>query len=40
MAKGNTELLDKINAVVDTIDRDMQEKLMDEAFAEQPLSVG
>ena len=40
VAKGNTELLDKINAVVDTIDRDMQEKLMDEAFAEQPLSVG
>ncbi len=40
VAKGNAELLDKINAVVATIDREMQEKLMDEAFAEQPLSVG
>ena len=40
VAKGNTELLDKINAVVATIDRDMQEQLMDEAFDEQPLSVG
>ena len=40
VAKGNTELLDKINAVVATIDREMQEKLMGEAFDEQPLSVG
>jgi ABC-type amino acid transport substrate-binding protein len=40
VAKGNTVLLDKINAVVATIDREMQEKLMGEAFDEQPLSVG
>lgn len=40
VAKGNTELLDKINAVVATIDREKQEELMNEAFDEQPLSVG
>ena len=40
VAKGNAELLDKINAVVDTIDREQQEQLMGEAFDEQPLSVG
>ena len=38
VAKGNQELLDKINAVVDTITREMQEEMMDAAFAEQPLS--
>ena len=40
VAKGNSELLDKITAVVDTIDREQQEQLMGEAFDEQPLSVG
>ena len=40
VAKGNTELLNKINAVVDTITREMQEEMMDAAFEEQPLSVG
>ena len=40
VAKGNEELLNKINAVVDTITREMQEEMMDAAFAEQPLSVG
>ena len=39
VAKGNDELLNKINAVVDTITREMQEEMMDAAFAEQPLSV-
>ena len=38
VAKGNEELLNKINAVVDTITREMQEEMMDAAFAEQPLS--
>lgn len=40
VAKGNEVLLNKINSVVDTIDREMQEELMDAAFEEQPLSVG
>lgn len=40
VAKGNEELLNKINAVVDTITREMQEEMMDAAFEEQPLSVG
>jgi len=39
VAKGNEELLNKINAVVDTITREMQEEMMDAAFEEQPLSV-
>lgn len=37
--KGNTVLLDKINAVVDSITRDEQEEMMQEAFDEQPLSI-
>lgn len=37
--KGNTVLLDKINAVVDKITREDQETMMQEAFDEQPLSV-
>ena len=40
VAKGSDELLEKINAVVATLDREKQEELMDQAFAEQPLSVG
>ena len=36
--KGNDELLDKINAVVDTLDKDEEEELMSEAFDEQPAS--
>ncbi len=40
VAKGNEVLLNKINAVVDTITREMQEEMMDAAFEEQPLSVG
>ena len=39
VAKGSDELLEKINAVVATLDREKQEELMDQAFAEQPLSV-
>lgn len=37
--KGDTELLEKINAVVDTLDHDKQQELMQEAFDEQPLNV-
>lgn len=40
VAKGNEVLLNKINAVVDTITREMQEEMMDAAFQEQPLSLG
>lgn len=38
VAKGNDVLLNKINAVIDTITREMEEEMMDAAFAEQPLS--
>ncbi len=40
VAKGSDELLEKINAVIATIDREQQEEMMDAAFTEQPLSVG
>jgi ABC-type amino acid transport substrate-binding protein len=37
--KGDTELLDKINTVVDTLTHDEQQEMMQKAFDEQPLSV-
>lgn len=39
VAKGNTELLDKINAVVDTLTDEKKEDLMNEAFDQQPAST-
>lgn len=36
--KGNTELLDKINSVLDTMSTDDYEKMMDEAISVQPLA--
>lgn len=36
--KGNTELLDKINGVLDTMTKDDYEKMMDEAIGVQPLA--
>ena len=37
--KGNTELLDKINSVLDTLTVEDYNRMMDEAISVQPLSV-
>ena len=36
--KGNTELVDKINSVLDTLTTDDFDKMMNEAISVQPLS--
>jgi hypothetical protein len=40
IAKGNTELKDKINAVIATLDHDTQMTMMTTALNAQPLSNG